>query len=121
MLLRYADLAWLVRLVLGLGGGARILEPAGLAAEVARRAAQALAQADGAAEDRISGNGTERSGDDGCRRGAGGAAVVVALVLVLGVRPHVRRLSRSVAALREDTAARLARLRALRAEAPRRR
>ncbi len=58
VLLRYADPAWLVRLVLGLGGGARILEPAGLAAEVARRAAQALAQADGAAEDRISGNGT---------------------------------------------------------------
>ena len=48
-------------------------------------------------------------------------AVVVALLLVLGVRPHVRRLSRSVAALRADTAARLARLRALRAEAPRRR
>ena len=58
MLLRYADPAWLVRLVLGLGGGARILEPAGLAAEVARRAAQALAQADGAAGDRTGGNGT---------------------------------------------------------------
>ena len=58
VLLRYADPAWLVRLVLGLGGGARILEPAGLAAEVARRAAQALAQADGAAGDRIGGNGT---------------------------------------------------------------
>ena len=65
VLLRYADPAWLVRLVLGLGGGARILEPAELAAEVARRAAQALARAD--AE-------TERGrGDDGCRRGAGGA------------------------------------------------
>jgi hypothetical protein len=48
-------------------------------------------------------------------------AVVVALVLVLGVRPHVQRLGRSVAALRADTAARLARLRALRAESPRRR
>lgn len=47
VLLRYADPAWLVRLVLGLGGGARILEPAELAAEVARRAAQALARADG--------------------------------------------------------------------------
>ena len=58
VLLRYADPAWLVRLVLGLGGGARILEPAGLAAEVARRAAQALAQADGAAGDRTGGNGT---------------------------------------------------------------
>jgi len=48
-------------------------------------------------------------------------AVVVALVLVLGVRPHVQRLGRSVAALRADTATRLARLRALRAESPRRR
>ena len=45
----------------------------------------------------------------------------VALVLVLGVRPHVQRLGRSVATLRADTAVRLARLRALRAEAPRRR
>jgi hypothetical protein len=48
-------------------------------------------------------------------------AVVVALLLVLGVRPHVRRLSRSVAVLRADIAARLTRLRAIRAEAPRRR
>jgi hypothetical protein len=48
-------------------------------------------------------------------------AVVVALVLVLGVRPHVRRLTRSVAALRADVAARLGRLRAIRAEAARRR
>ena len=47
VLLRYADPAWLVRLVLGLGGGARILEPVELADEVARRAAQALARADG--------------------------------------------------------------------------
>jgi hypothetical protein len=42
-------------------------------------------------------------------------AVVVALVLVLAVRPHVRRLTRSVAALRADVAAGLARLRAIRA------
>ena len=67
----------------------------------------------------------ERNGSGAGMTGVVGAlvalAVVVALVLVLGVRPHVRRLSRSVAALREDTAARLARLRALRAEAPRRR
>ena len=48
-------------------------------------------------------------------------AVVVALVLVLGVRPHVRRLTRSVAALRADTATRLGRLKAIRAAAPRRR
>ncbi len=61
VLLRYADPAWLVRLVLGLGGGARILEPPDLAAEVARRAARALAQADAAEEsvaDRVGGNGT---------------------------------------------------------------
>ena len=42
-------------------------------------------------------------------------AVVVALVLVLAVRPHVRRLARSVAVLRADTATRLDRLRAIRA------
>ena len=35
VLLRYADPAWLVRLVLGLGGGARLLEPAELAEAVA--------------------------------------------------------------------------------------
>ena len=48
-------------------------------------------------------------------------AVVVALLLVLGVRPHIRRFSRSVAVLRADIAARLTRLRAIRAETPRRR
>jgi proteasome accessory factor C len=62
VLLRYADPAWLVRLVLGLGGGARILEPPGLAAEVARRAAQASAQADAATAgpggNAVDGNGT---------------------------------------------------------------
>jgi hypothetical protein len=46
-------------------------------------------------------------------------AVVVALVLVLAVRPHVRRLARSVAVLRTDTATRLDRLRAIRAARPR--
>jgi proteasome accessory factor C len=40
--LRYADPAWLVRLVLGLGAGARLLEPAELVAEVGRRAREAL-------------------------------------------------------------------------------
>jgi hypothetical protein len=45
-------------------------------------------------------------------------AVLMALVLVLALRPHVRRLARSVAALRSDTAARLARLRAIRAARP---
>jgi hypothetical protein len=48
-------------------------------------------------------------------------AVVLALLLVLGVRPHVRRLARSVAALRADVAARLGRLRAIRAARPRHR
>jgi hypothetical protein len=43
-------------------------------------------------------------------------AVVVALVLVLAVRPHVRRLTRSVTGFRTDTAAGLAQLRAIRAE-----
>ena len=87
VLLRYADPAWLVRLVLGLGGGARILEPAELAAEVARRAAQALAQADGAAEDRTAGTERERSGMTGVVGALVALAVVVALVLVLACPP----------------------------------
>jgi hypothetical protein len=41
-------------------------------------------------------------------------AVVVALVLVLAVRPHVRRLTRSVAVFRTDTTAGLAQLRTIR-------
>ncbi len=44
VLMRYADPAWLVRLVLGLGGAARILDPPDLAAAVAERAREALAQ-----------------------------------------------------------------------------
>jgi proteasome accessory factor C len=43
--LRYSDPAWLVRLVLGLGGSARVLEPPELAAAVAFRAREALAMA----------------------------------------------------------------------------
>lgn len=43
VVLRYADPGWLVRLVLGLGGGARIVEPTELAATVAQRAREALA------------------------------------------------------------------------------
>lgn len=42
VLLRFSDPAWLVRLVLGLGGRARILEPPELAEAVARRAREAL-------------------------------------------------------------------------------
>ena len=42
VVLRYADPAWLVRLVLGLGGGARVLDPPELADAVARRAREAL-------------------------------------------------------------------------------
>ncbi|MGH3566645.1 MAG: helix-turn-helix transcriptional regulator [Pseudonocardia sp.] len=45
VLLRYADPAWLVRLVLGLGGDARVLEPSDVADAVARRAREALGQA----------------------------------------------------------------------------
>jgi proteasome accessory factor C len=51
VLLRYADPDWLVRLVLGLGGGARVLEPPALAAEVARRARAALARTGEAGND----------------------------------------------------------------------
>ncbi len=42
VVLRFSDPAWLVRLVLGLGGRARILEPAELADAVAHRARAAL-------------------------------------------------------------------------------
>lgn len=40
--MRYADRSWMVRLVLGLGGMARVIEPADLAADVRRRAEEAL-------------------------------------------------------------------------------
>jgi proteasome accessory factor C len=42
VVLRYSDPAWLVRLVLGLGGSAHVVEPPELAAAVAERAAAAL-------------------------------------------------------------------------------
>lgn len=42
VLMRYADPAWLVRLVLGLGGAARILDPPELAESVSSRAQEAL-------------------------------------------------------------------------------
>jgi proteasome accessory factor C len=45
VLLRFADPAWLVRLVLGLGGAARVLEPQELAGAVSKRAREALATA----------------------------------------------------------------------------
>lgn len=47
VLMRYADPAWLVRLVLGLGGSARVLEPPELADAVMARAREALAMAGG--------------------------------------------------------------------------
>jgi proteasome accessory factor C len=47
VLLRYADPAWLVRLVLGLGGGARLLEPPELVDAIGSRAREALAAAGG--------------------------------------------------------------------------
>ncbi|MCX6465978.1 MAG: YafY family protein [Pseudonocardiales bacterium] len=47
VLMRFADPAWLVRLVLGLGGGARVLEPPALAEAVVARAREALAVVDG--------------------------------------------------------------------------
>jgi proteasome accessory factor C len=46
VLLRYADPDWLVRLVLGLGGGARLLQPPELVEAVGRRARAALAAAE---------------------------------------------------------------------------
>jgi proteasome accessory factor C len=49
--LRYADPAWLVRLVLGLGGGARLLEPQELVRAVAERARAALDAVDRERED----------------------------------------------------------------------
>jgi proteasome accessory factor C len=68
VLLRYADPAWLVRLVLGLGGGARVLAPPELAAEVARRARASLA---GAGVDGVQGAGGVQDTDGG--DGTGGA------------------------------------------------
>ena len=50
VVMRYADPAWLVRLVLGLGGAARVVEPPELAAAVLRRAREAL-DASGAVPD----------------------------------------------------------------------
>jgi proteasome accessory factor C len=47
VVMRYADESWMVRLVLGLGGTARVLEPASLADAVGRRARAALAQVNG--------------------------------------------------------------------------
>ncbi|GAA1832069.1 WYL domain-containing protein [Pseudonocardia ailaonensis] len=45
VLMQYADPAWLVRLVLGLGGGATVLEPPEMVEAVAERARAALAGA----------------------------------------------------------------------------
>ena len=47
VLIRFADPDWLVRLVLGLGGAARVVEPPELAGAVRERARQALALTDG--------------------------------------------------------------------------
>jgi hypothetical protein len=45
-------------------------------------------------------------------------AALLALVLVLAVRPHARRLARAAADLRADTAVRLDRLRTIRRARP---
>jgi proteasome accessory factor C len=60
--LRYADPTWLVRLVLGLGGGARLVEPAELAGAVAARAEAALA-------DTVNDHGSDRGAGPGGQRG----------------------------------------------------
>ncbi len=46
VLMRYADTAWMVRLLLGLGGEAHVEQPPELVAEVARQAEAALRRAD---------------------------------------------------------------------------
>ncbi|ANZ42061.1 protein pafC [Lentzea guizhouensis] len=46
VLMRYDDPSWMVRLLLGLGGDVHVEQPAELAAEVVRRAEQALRRAD---------------------------------------------------------------------------
>ncbi|MFJ6676925.1 helix-turn-helix transcriptional regulator [Actinosynnema sp. NPDC091369] len=46
VLMRYADTAWMVRLLLGLGGEAHVEQPSDLVAEVARQADAALRRAD---------------------------------------------------------------------------
>jgi proteasome accessory factor C len=66
VVLRYADPGWLVRLVLGLGGGARVLEPPQLAAAVAQRARAALAAA--------AASGPADTDDDGPPGGSGTGA-----------------------------------------------
>ena len=55
--LRFADPTWLVRLVLGLGGGARLVEPAELAAVVGQRARAALAAMDDSGDSDSDGDG----------------------------------------------------------------
>ncbi len=110
--LRFADPGWLVRLVLGLGGGARVLEPPELAGAVARRAREALAVA-------RRGRGVARGRPAACRRhgrGRAGAAGRVrargpwtrAAVLARGRLPAGRAGPRHRAAARpEEPAARL--------------
>ena len=103
MLLRYADPAWLVRLVLGLGGGARLLEPPELAEAVGERAREALA-AGGR-------RGRETMGDDadGDAHGWSSVAGCCSLVLVLlalppgaAVHAGARRAARRVVAAHRD-------------------
>ncbi|HZG90531.1 MAG TPA: WYL domain-containing protein [Pseudonocardia sp.] len=70
--LRYADPAWLVRLVLGLGGGARLVEPPELAAAVGARARAALAggeRPDGVGQDPATGAAGPVTGAEGVGRG----------------------------------------------------
>ena len=63
VVMRYADPAWLVRLVLGLGGTARVVEPPELAAAVLRAGAAGYgASSAGRARDGMRGTGMERRG-----------------------------------------------------------
>jgi len=108
IVMRYADPVWLVRLVLGLGGAARVVDPPELAAG---------ARAGAAGSEHIRGRARRM-------RGSGMDAEVVAwALLVLGVlvmvvlaallSRHVRRLGRVRAGVEADLAPRVARLRLL--------
>jgi proteasome accessory factor C len=71
VVLRYADPAWLVRLVLGLGGGARVLHPPELVAEVAHRARAALSGAEVSGAEVPASGGTDPAADGAAKEGDG--------------------------------------------------
>ena len=94
VLLRYADPDWLVRLVLGLGGGARLLEPPELVEAVG---ASGRAQALGRGRRRSTRMRRHGAGDADGRSGGVGLLLLVLLVLVMAVLA-ARRFARASAA-----------------------